>query len=169
MAAPPLRHVLFLCTGNYYRSRFAEELFNHLAAEAQLPWRASSSGLRVDGGSGTNVGPFSRWAREALVQRGIDPQSASRMPQQVSERQLAAADMIIAVKEAEHRVLVRERHPAWESRIRYWSVHDLDYATASEALPQLEQLVRALVDELRNPLHSAPSTASPIGQPEEPA
>ena len=23
--------VLFLCTGNYYRSRFAEELFNHEA------------------------------------------------------------------------------------------------------------------------------------------
>jgi len=26
------RTVLFLCTGNYYRSRFADELFNHKAA-----------------------------------------------------------------------------------------------------------------------------------------
>ena len=38
----PMKRVLFLCTGNYYRSRYAEELFNHLARGENLPWRASS-------------------------------------------------------------------------------------------------------------------------------
>ena len=33
--------VLFLCSGNYYRSRFAEHLFNHLAA-ADRGWQAQS-------------------------------------------------------------------------------------------------------------------------------
>jgi protein-tyrosine phosphatase len=28
--------MLFLCTGNYYRSRFAELLFNHLAKQRGL-------------------------------------------------------------------------------------------------------------------------------------
>ena len=37
--------VLFLCTGNYYRSRFAEMLFNHLAVESQLNWKADSRGI----------------------------------------------------------------------------------------------------------------------------
>lgn len=34
--------VLFLCTGNYYRSRFAEIYFNALAAQRGSPWRADS-------------------------------------------------------------------------------------------------------------------------------
>src|SRR5947199_205561 len=37
--------VLFLCTGNYYRSRFAEVLFNSVAGKMGLTWRASSRGL----------------------------------------------------------------------------------------------------------------------------
>jgi hypothetical protein len=37
--------MLFLCTGNYYRSRFAELLFNHLAKQRGLDWQATSRGL----------------------------------------------------------------------------------------------------------------------------
>ena len=40
-------NVLFLCTGNYYRSRFAAILFNHLARERSSPWSASSRGLKI--------------------------------------------------------------------------------------------------------------------------
>jgi protein-tyrosine phosphatase len=39
--------VLFLCTGNYYHSRFAEILFNSVASRMGLPWRASSRGLAL--------------------------------------------------------------------------------------------------------------------------
>ena len=37
--------VLFLCTCNYYRSRFAEIVFNHKARKAGLDWQATSRGL----------------------------------------------------------------------------------------------------------------------------
>jgi protein-tyrosine phosphatase len=50
--------LLFLCSGNYYRSRFAEHLFNAIADRDQLPWRADSRGLVV--GRAGNVGPISR-------------------------------------------------------------------------------------------------------------
>ena len=42
------RTVLFLCTGNYYRSRFAEILFDSVAVKMGLPWKASSRGLACD-------------------------------------------------------------------------------------------------------------------------
>ncbi|WP_259235282.1 arsenate reductase/protein-tyrosine-phosphatase family protein [Bradyrhizobium elkanii] len=61
----PMKRVLFLCTGNYYRSRYAEELFNHLARAEQLAWRASSRGA-AERGSPDNVGPMSVFADDRL-------------------------------------------------------------------------------------------------------
>ena len=57
--------ILFLCTGNYYRSRYAEELFNYHAKNAGLDWRAFSRGL-AERGSPDNVGPMSPFALDAL-------------------------------------------------------------------------------------------------------
>jgi protein-tyrosine-phosphatase len=34
---PATHRVFFLCSGHYYRSRFAEQLFNWLAERAALP------------------------------------------------------------------------------------------------------------------------------------
>lgn len=49
--------VLFLCTGNYYRSRYAEVLFNSVVGKMNLPWMASSRGLALERGV-NNVGPM---------------------------------------------------------------------------------------------------------------
>lgn len=53
-----LKKILFLCTGNYYRSRFAEHFFNDLARQQQLKWFADSRGLAIERGI-HNVGPIS--------------------------------------------------------------------------------------------------------------
>jgi protein-tyrosine phosphatase len=62
--------VLFLCTGNYYRSRFAEILFNSVAGKMSLLWRASSRGLALERGV-NNIGPMAVTAIEALEARGL--------------------------------------------------------------------------------------------------
>ena len=62
---------------------------------------------------------------------------------------LAEADLVVAVKEAEHRAMMAEQFPLWEDRIEYWHVDDLDCAEAHEALPHLEQQIHALVERLR--------------------
>jgi hypothetical protein len=52
---------VFPCSGNYYRSRFAEELFNHAAKNAGLNWRASSRGLALEP---ENIGPVSHFTHQ---------------------------------------------------------------------------------------------------------
>ena len=140
-----MKQVVFLCSGNYYRSRFAEHLFNWLAARAGLPWRAESRGLRV--GKAGNIGPISHYAVEGLQLRGI-PINGERYPLQLSLSELAGADLVIALKEAEHRAMLREVFPLWTDLVEYWHVDDLDCAGPEEALLALDGHVRALVERL---------------------
>jgi protein-tyrosine phosphatase len=141
------QRVLFLCTGNYYRSRFAEVLFNHLAEANELDWHAQSRGLQI--GWPGNVGPMSMHTKQRLAEMGVDCSRFMTMPMQLAEADLEAAVMVIAVKEAEHRAMMKSQFPAWETRVKYWHVHDLDGATPEQALREIEELVRTLVNELK--------------------
>lgn len=141
------RQVLFLCSGNYYRSRFAEMLFNSLAAQSGLNWEAISCGLVVDIPNG-NVGPISPYTVKALAARTLSMPQEHRSPLQVTAEDLAAADLVIAVKEGEHRPMLAQRFPGWEDRVEYWQVHDLDLASADEALAAIETHVYDLIGRL---------------------
>lgn len=140
-----MNQLLFLCTANYYRSRFAELYFRHLAGRHQIGWQADSRGLFLDEG---NFGPLSGHTLRECERLGISTEPL-RHPLALQQDDLAAADLTIAVKELEHRPLMRWKFPAWEDGIEYWEVHDLDFAPASEALPQLREHVEMLVERLR--------------------
>jgi protein-tyrosine phosphatase len=72
-----MKTVLFLCTGNYYRSRFAEELFNHRAARDGLSWVAQSRALAIERGI-NNIGPLATVVLKALEERGLVARGALR-------------------------------------------------------------------------------------------
>jgi len=137
------KSVLFLCTGNYYRSRFAEILFNSVGGKMGLPWRASSRGLALERGV-NNIGPIAPEALQALTQRGLRAlEECTRLPVQVTTEDLIKADLIIALKETEHRPLLRERFPSWAERVEYWHIDD-----APEALALIEAEVMDLMARL---------------------
>jgi protein-tyrosine phosphatase len=141
-----MHEVLFICTGNYYRSRFAEALFNHTAELRGLKWRAFSRGLAthfVDG-----AGPISTHTRFALLARNIALTYTGERPASLTLADLTRATRVIALKEAEHRSYMRTQFPDWENRIEYWHVHDLDAASPDLAVPEIERLTRALLDEI---------------------
>src|SRR4051794_15440729 len=111
MAQRAAKTVLFLCTGNYYRSRFAEILFGSVASRMGLPWRAVSRGLALERGA-ANVAPVSPMALEALAERGIQAREAcSRMPAPLALQDLEAADRVVALLRSEHEPLLAERFP----------------------------------------------------------
>lgn len=139
--------ILFLCTGNYYRSRFAEYFFNHLATHNSLDWRADSRGLALERGQ-NNVEAISKYARRGLEDLNIQLPDNLRYPLPLTLRDLQAVHRVIAVDESEHRLLMQSRFPEWEHQIEYWLVHDLDRSTMDVALKQLEAHIQRLVAEL---------------------
>jgi protein-tyrosine phosphatase len=138
--------VLFLCTGNYYRSRLAEIYFNHHAEAEKLNWRAESRGLNIR--PGINPGPISPYTLQWLKTENITLPEIMRMPQPVQEADFWTAQHVIAVKEAEHRPLMEANFPHWAQKVEYWTIHDLDAADPLDAIPEL---IRA-VDRLRTNL-----------------
>ncbi len=142
-----MKAILFLCTGNYYRSRFAEELFNHHAQRNGLSWIAQSRALAIERGT-NNIGPLSPLALKALEGRGLVARGANRLPQQCTIADLKAADRIVALKEAEHRPLILERFPGWESRAEYWQVDDIDVAPPAAALSSIEREIESMLIQL---------------------
>lgn len=138
-----VKTVLFLCTGNYFRSRFAEILFVAVARKMGLPWNATSRALALERGV-NNVGPIATTAINALQAMKIcDEARCTRFPIQVTAGDLAAADAIIALKRAEHLPLLEERFPDWAKKVECWDVDD-----APEVLALIEREIAALAARL---------------------
>jgi protein-tyrosine phosphatase len=141
--------VLFICTGNYYRSRYAELYFN-ARATPMLGWRAESRGFCL---SADNVGPIAACVPDRLSTCALPVPAATRFPLQLQEQDLIRANRIIALDEVEHRSYVETLFPAWRQRIGYWRVSDVAGMRVEEALRAIEHEVDALLDELTTSDH----------------
>jgi translation initiation factor 1 len=131
--------LLFLCTDNFH-SRFAEILFNSVAAKMGLAWQALSRGLALERGA-NNVGPMAESAIKALEAMGIRSSDAmSRPPAEVSVEDFEVASRIVALRKAEHLPLLQKRFPAWTEKVEFWHVDD-----AAEVLGLIDFEVMGLV------------------------
>jgi predicted translation initiation factor SUI1 len=162
MAQGKQKGVLFLGTGNYSRSRFAEVLFNSVAGKMGLPWKASSRGLALERGV-HNVGPMAVAAVKALEVLGVRaPDAVARPPAQATAADLEQADWLVALKGAEHLPLLQDRFPAWAEKVEFWEVDD-----APEALALIEREVADLAARLigggRRRVPPAPEPAAEAG------
>ncbi len=138
------RTVLMVCTGNYYRSRYAELLFNALVP-ADLGWRADSRGFAP---TPWNAGPIAPVVLDRLSIAGIAPPARLRGPIRLAPADLEAADMLVALDEKEHRPYVEGLGQPWSGRFRLWVVPDLHEWPVERALPAIDQAVYALLAEL---------------------
>ena len=141
------KRVLFLCTGNYYRSRYAEEIFNYRARTEGLVWFAFSRGA-AENGSPDNAGPISPFAIEALQTRGINAAGASRNPVPCRLADFEGVELVVALKEAEHRPMIERRFPGIANPIEYWDVDDIEFVEPATALSKVDELVGKLIQRL---------------------
>ena len=147
-----MKKVLFVCTGNFYRSRFCAGLFNYLAKDRGLGWKAFSRGLDVgmaDEASADHGGEMSKYTKKRLIELGVPLEYAGikRIPLTMGD--LEFADLTYAVMENEHKPMMKKQFPGWENRINYWSIGDLPHKwTPGQSLGLAEIMVTDLVNEL---------------------
>src|SRR5260370_27799683 len=140
------KEVLFICTGNFYRSRFAEALFNFHAKERGTPWQAYSRGLAIHWADGI-LFPFTA---AALSARQIPVSYTGPGRIQLTENDLEIADLCIALDRNEHLTMMEQQFPSWTQRIQYWEVPDMPLALPDVALPAIESQIPHLPYQLPN-------------------
>ena len=147
--ALPLRvgmnRILILCSGNYYRSRFAEEVLNSRARAVCCNWIADSRGLRLNP---NNVGPIAEVALRRLEVLGVQPLQAHRLPEMVTETDFENSSIVIAMSREEHHPLMRKLFPAYADRICYWDIEDTGEMPPDVALQKIESLVNQLIEDV---------------------
>jgi protein-tyrosine phosphatase len=141
----PERQVLFVCTGNYYRSRFAEALFNEKASEAHLGWRAVSRGLKLV----ASQRGISSLARRELMKRGVPKELCAGDPKGLTKEDLEKSDYIVFMDEAEHRPMLEKEFPGRDERkIHYWHIAEtwkMSPAKACQTMAgDIDELLRTL-------------------------
>ncbi|MDO8512621.1 MAG: low molecular weight phosphatase family protein [bacterium] len=136
--------ILFLCTGNYFRSRFAEYYFNYFAQD--LPWKAESRGLALF--TYNNVGPISSYTERELSRLGI-PANNPRFPISAKEEDFEKADKIIALSKSEHEPMILKNFSKWKDQVIYWDIGDIDMMSLNDAFPMMEKRLRELIESLR--------------------
>jgi protein-tyrosine phosphatase len=129
-SAPAGKQVLFVCTGNYYRSRFAEALFNQKARQAHSGWVAVSRGLRLDS-SQQGISPL---ARQQLEKRGVSREFWEGAPKPLTRKDLERSDYVVLMDETEHRPMLEKQFPSCNGRkIHYWHIGETGAMSASQA------------------------------------
>jgi len=139
------KKVLFICTGNYYRSRYAEAVFNHHARRRNLLWEAFSRGTAPYGNRDDKLSPHTEGEMRA---KGIAPDCTAPQPVELTELDLETADYVVALNEKEHKPMIAHLFPGWSAHIHYWNISDLDESLPSDTLPRIETHVLQLLDTL---------------------
>jgi len=138
--------LLFICTGNYYRSRFAEEYFNLLSKKNNLNWVAISRGLDIS--NPDNKGIISPYVIKEMFKLKKDNCNV-KYPCMICDQDFSKSRIIIALNEYEHRNVIEKEYPIFSRNVEYWDVKDLYEASSDTALNMIKRNVDELIIKLK--------------------
>jgi protein-tyrosine phosphatase len=95
-----------------------------------------------------NPGPISRHTLAACQRLSIQRPASERFPRKVTNEDFVSSDLVIAVKEAEHRPMMERGFPAHLPRVEFWHVDDIDCAEPCATIADLEQRIANLINRL---------------------
>ena len=130
--------ILFVCSGNAYRSPLAEALLKKLRPDLEI----DSAGLHV-------IIPISGQVREYLAKQNA-AQHLKKAPQSIDEKKLRVYDLIVAMEHI-HTNAILSICPECETRIVEWNIEDpyfLENEDAKNIYVQIENKVEELAKSL---------------------
>jgi len=130
--------VLFVCSGNAYRSPVAEALLKKLKPEIEV----DSAGIHP-------AIPISEAAKEYLAEENA-LKYLKQFPESLEEKKLDSYDLIVAMKQ-EHKDFILSRCPECEGRIVVWNIDDpyfLPHGYARKIFKQIKVKIAELANSL---------------------
>jgi protein-tyrosine-phosphatase len=132
--------VLFVCSGNAFRSPVAEALLKKLKPEIEVD-SAGSNPVVPDVVAGSAINYLAREGANHLLKRS---------PERLASKQLDKYELIITM-EQHHRDTVLERYSECEPKIVVWNIEDpyfLPYGSAEKIFNQIKDKVVELASSL---------------------
>jgi protein-tyrosine phosphatase len=134
--------ILCLRTGNDYRSRYAEQLFNHRAKSEGLDWRATSKGSAC---SAENIGPMD--APLLSARSRVGPDQSEPHSTNADSALLPLARLLLRGELLKREI--EQRFPEAAGRVTYLHVDDIEFAHESIALAMIDDQDGQLISTLR--------------------
>lgn len=141
----------FVCMGNYYRSRLAEELALYYAAQQGIAVQVDSGGLSKIPNL-ANVGPIAHETLLYLQQKNIQPQGATRMPKKCDWLAIQNTDIVVLTDADEQLERFKQAFPEYTGQLIGWQARDKQYDPWLNTLELIDLKSQELIKQLADTL-----------------
>lgn len=146
-------NILFVCTGNFYRSRFCEHYMTYLGELLKLPLSCSSKGFEIELADHVSTihGEISPFTIERLKTFGIQIDNVKER-ESLLQSDIDRADILVIIDKGEHSPYLKNFNISKTDTI-FWTVKDIADWSPNETLFNLESNCQKLSYKLWGEYH----------------